>query len=180
MNKQDPSSSSNHSLKKLLIGFLLKALVLFIGWQVLYYAYLLPNGALNDFLSTLVVQGTDIGLRLLGFDTYYQGHYIYMDDQAVVLVNNGCNGLELFVLYMGFLICFPGSWKYKAFFIPAGVLVVFILNILRNIALVLNYRFFETTFDFNHKYTYVFIVYVVVFAMWRFWLNRYSSIAKPA
>jgi exosortase/archaeosortase family protein len=164
-------------LNSLFKRFIIQAVVLFIAWQMLYYLYIVPNGVLNEFLSTSVVQGTDWGLRILGYNTHYEGHYVYMDNDPVVWVSDTCNGLELFVLYIGFLISFPGKWLYKSIFIPLGVVILFLLNVGRNMALLLNYRFFEKSFDFNHKYTYVFVIYIVVFAIWRFWVNNYSSLA---
>ncbi|REE01623.1 exosortase X [Marinoscillum furvescens] len=164
--------------KRLLKVFVVRAVALYALWLVVYYGFIQPEGSLNAWLTNLVIQGTVIGLDLLGYETSGEGSLIYIDNQPVVLVADACNGLELFALYAGFLLCFPGPIRYKAFFIPIGIGVVFLVNVLREIVLSLNYKFFQQTFEFNHKYTYVFVVYGVVFLIWRYWLNRYSAIAK--
>lgn len=177
----------NDKIKPLLKSFAIKAVLLFIGWQVLYYAVILPDGRANSWLTEQVVSGTKWGLELFGYETTYDwvgetpedsGRYVFIDGQPVVLVADACNGLELMVLFMGFLLCFPGTIKHKLWMIPLGTIMVFIVNVIREIILALNYKFFQDSFDFNHKYTYVLVVYCCVFLLWRFWLNRYSAIGK--
>ncbi len=158
--------------------FLIRAAIIYIGWLVIYHAVILPDGRINKFLTEKVIQGTLVGLDLLGYETTSEGDIVYIDGQAVVLVADACNGLELFALYTGFLLAFPGKWKYKAIFIPVGIFLIFLINILREIALSLNYKFFQETFELNHKYTYVFVVYLFVFFIWRYWLKNYSLLVK--
>ncbi len=163
----------------LLKGFAIKAVIGFVVWLILYHGLIIPDGRLNGFLTSTVISGTTYGLSLCGFETSREGDMIIIDNQPVVLVADGCNGLELFALYVGFLLCFPGKLKFKLLFIPIGIALIYLINVAREIVLALNYKFFQETFDFNHKYTYVFVVYLFVFAIWRYWLNRYSILAKP-
>lgn len=136
----------------------------------------------------MVVRGTAFGLESLGFEveTSYRNEndhvnrisgIIYIDSTPAVLVADPCNGLELFALFIGFFLCFPGSWISKTIFIIFGVTFLFLLNILREIMLALNYHYFQSSFDFNHKYTFAIFVYLAVFLIWRFWLNRYMIIS---
>ncbi len=169
-----------HSIIKI---FLIRAILIFISWTILYHGFLLENGVINNWLTEKVVIGTKIVLNSMGYNAdqgWYNGsaRSISIDGQPVVLVADACNGLELIALFIGFLLAFPGPWKYKLLVIPIGTLAIFILNILREIVLALNYKYFQETFEFNHKYTYVFIVYLAIFMIWRFWLNRYSSVGK--
>tara|TARA_B100001245_G_C22761611_1_gene368469 strand:+ start:56 stop:613 length:558 start_codon:yes stop_codon:yes gene_type:complete len=179
--------STNDKVQSILKLFAIRAVILLIGWMIAYHGFIKPDGRANERLTTKVVQGTKVGLTLLGYDTSHgwkdedsgeSARYIYIDGQPVVLVADPCNGLELMALFIGFLLCFPGPWKYKLIIIPIGTVVVFLINVIREIILALNYKYFQETFDFNHKYTYVFFVYLTIFLMWRYWLNRYSSIGK--
>ncbi|MGB3468816.1 MAG: archaeosortase/exosortase family protein [Cyclobacteriaceae bacterium] len=162
--------------------FLIRAGIIYLGWLLLYHAVIVPDGRLNKFLTDQVSAGTVVGLELLGYDTDFKivngNNMVYIDGQAVVLVADACNGLELFALYTGFLLAFPGRLKYKAIFVPVGILLIFLINVMREVALSLNYKFFQETFELNHKYTYVFIVYVFVFIIWRYWLKNYSALVK--
>lgn len=179
MKEVDTEEKKSIDKNSLLKGFGIKAAVTFIVWLILYYGFIIPDGRLNHFLTGTVIRGTTIGLSIFGYETKGADSMVYIDGQPVVLVADACNGLELFALYVGFLLCFPGKWKYKFIFIPVGIILIYMINVLREVTLALNYKFFQETFDFNHKYTYVFIVYIFVFAIWRYWLNHYSILAKP-
>ena len=165
--------------KTLLRGFAIKSLLTFLVWLILYYGFILPDGRLNTILTNSVIAGTSVGLTIFGYNAHGEGNLIYINEEPVVLVADACNGLELFALYVGFLLCFPGKPKYKLIFIPIGISLIYVINVAREVVLALNYKFFQESFDFNHKYTYVFIVYIFVFVIWRFWLNHYSILAKP-
>ena len=157
--------------------FLIRAGLLYIGWIIIYHGFILPDGRTNSFLTSKVVQGTVLGLSIIGFESEGKDKVIYIDQQPSVLVADACNGLELFALYIGFLLAFPGHIRSKLIFIVFGVILIFVVNILREMALALNYNFFQETFEINHKYTYAFIVYILIFFIWRFWLKRYSILA---
>ncbi|WP_421874986.1 exosortase X [Marinoscillum sp.] len=177
----------NNKVNSILRVFAIRAVILFIGWMVAYHGFIKPDGRANKWLTTKVVQSTKLGLNLLGFNTEYAyrneyendtSRFISIDNQPVVLVADECNGLELIALFIGFILCFPGPLKFKAIMISIGSLMVFLINVFREIILALNYKFLQETFDFNHKYTYVFIVYLLIFLLWRYWLNKYSSIGE--
>lgn len=163
---------------KLAISFIMKAAVIFFIWMILYYGYILPNGYFNPILTKALLGSTVGVLKAIGYDSYNVQNVIYVDGKSSVLVADVCNGLELMVLYVAFFICFPGPIKHKLIFIPVGLIVLFLINVVREVLLVLNYNYFQKTFEFNHKYTYVFFVYAAVFLIWRYWLNNYSIIGK--
>lgn len=174
-------------IKSLLKGFAIKASILFVLWLIIYHGLIVPDGRANAWLTNKVVDGTKIGLQILGFTSSQNmidpsdpnsSRYIYIENQPVVLVADECNGFELMALYIGFILAFPGPWKWKAIFIPLGSAIIFMINVIREIILALNFKYFQESFDFNHKYTYVFVVYFVIFIIWRFWMNRFSVISK--
>ena len=175
------------NLKSVLRTFLIRVVILFFGWLIFYQGFVRPDGRVDHWMSMRVVDLTRIFLSAIGHDTNTQfrpdgpginSRYVYVDGTPVLSVADGCNGIELMALYVGFIIAFPGRWKYKLAFIFIGSGLVYLLNVIREVVLALNYMFFRETFEFNHKYTYVLIVYSMVFLIWRFWLNKYSGIGK--
>lgn len=158
--------------------FGIRSLIAFVLWMFLYHGIIAPDGRINQFLTNTVISGTLVGLNIFGYESVRHDHSILIDGEPMVLVADGCNGLELFALYAGFIICFPGRIKFKLIFIPLGIALIYIINVLREITLALNYKFFRETFEFNHKYTYVLIVYIFVFILWRIWIKRYSLISE--
>ena len=126
--------------------FGIRSLLAFIIWMLLYHGIIVPDGKINLFLTNTVVKGTLIGLKILGYDSIQDGHTVLIENEPVVLVADECNGLELFVIYAGFIICFPGKIKFKLVFIPVGILLIYFVNVIREIILALNYKFLRESF----------------------------------
>ncbi len=175
--------------KKLLKVFLIKATVFYLGWVILFHGFIKPEGSVNNFLTLTVANGTGVVSEVFGYDAYVISERkedspehlyatVYMDNEPAVKIADPCNGLELIALFVGFIVCFPGGVRPKILFSIFGALVLFSINILRELALALNYMYFRSSFDFNHKYTYAIAVYAMVFIIWRYWLNNYSAIGK--
>jgi exosortase/archaeosortase family protein len=163
---------------KLIKTFLIRALIVFVTWEVVFFAYLQPDGSLNAWVTNAVVEASVGGLKMIGFEAEARENVIFINEEQSVLVADACNGLELFALFIGFLICFPGGWISKIIYSFVGCLLISLINVIREIALALNYNYFRASFDLNHHYTYTLIVYVFIFLIWRHWLLRYSVIAQ--
>jgi len=104
--------------------------------------------------------------------------HIRVDDLSGVCIGTGCSGLELFFLFSGFIILISGSWKNKIWFVPLGVVIIFLLNVIRIILLILINYHYPQYLHFNHTYTLVIIVYIAIFGLWMIWIKKYSHI-KP-
>jgi exosortase/archaeosortase family protein len=80
--------------------------------------------------------------------------------------------LALFALFSGFIISFPANWKEKLWFIPLGLLIIYISNLFRIVLLVLIKIHFPGSLNFNHKYTFTVLVYGIIFLLWMIWVNK--------
>jgi exosortase family protein XrtF len=170
------------NLNKPLTRFLLKAVVLYLGWHLLWFYWIEPDGTLNHYLTynTAGISSAMLNLfsshhfTLSPFDE--QNTYLFKDGTAVVLIEHGCNGLILMVLFAGFIIAFPGPWRQKLWYVPLGIFGIYMINSLRVIGLAVNQMISQSSFDFNHKYTFTILVYGAIFYGWMIWVNRYSGI----
>jgi exosortase family protein XrtF len=99
--------------------------------------------------------------------------------KPAVIVGDPCNGLVLYALFAGFVLAFPGgTWRRKLPFIAGGIVLIYLLNILRVGALALNHLYSYGTVDFNHHYTFSFIVYGCIFLLWILWVRRYAAVPR--
>lgn len=89
----------------------------------------------------------------------------------VLGIFRGCNGLELMILFAGFIMCFTGSYRRKIFYIVGGILGLYVLNVFR--CMVLGYVMLEHAkhFDIAHKYFFNTIVYALTFLLWVFYVK---------
>jgi exosortase family protein XrtF len=160
--------------------FLIKAFGLYVIWFVFYDFFVAQDGNINVWLNHRVATDASLLLNLLGFEsnTNPGEHQTVLNilNEGMVGVGNPCNGLELFALFAGFIICFPGKVKTKLWFIPVGILFIHFINVLRTLALALIQFKAPQYLEFNHHYTFTIIVYTLIFMLWMRWVNHYSGI----
>lgn len=157
------------------IRFILYSLGLCISWFILYDFLL---GSLDEWLTFKVVDSSIILLKLIGYNAEAHNTMVQINGQDVVFVNHACNGMVLIALFTGFILVFPGPLYKKLIYIPVGILLINFLNIVRVVGLSLNAYHHYHTLNFNHKYTFTFLVYAAIFALWMLWVKKYSGLPK--
>ena len=163
----------------------MKALALFVGWKLLYLTLLLPSKVPDSSLTRFIGNSTARVLNMLpGAPDQYTTRQaidtvvlddrfvsspatdIYRNKERTLRVADACNGLELMVLYIGFLLCFPASVARKWKFAIGGILLITVLNVIRCTALVLIFVHSRQYLDFSHHFLFTFIVYLLIFLLW--------------
>ena len=163
---------------RLMIRFLLIAGLLYVGWFFGYEQWLALDGKLDVVLCSNIARAGVVALRVLGFDAALDAanpQLVLMNGVAAVVVYPACNGLVLYAVFSGFVLAFPGPWRRKAWFIPAGIALIWCLNVLRVAALAINHHYAHQSVNFNHHYTFNFVVYGCIFGLWMLWARRLSS-----
>jgi exosortase family protein XrtF len=158
--------------KNRLFRFLVIVVVLIFGWLILYDVWL---NKFDDFLTYQISLASGWLLNLAGYDVTVQNTAIIMNGEELVRVGAACNAMVLMALFAGFIIAFPGPLVGKMVFIPLGILIINILNLLRVSLLALNAFYSEQTLDFNHKYTFTLVVYAAIFYLWMIWVQKFSK-----
>lgn len=164
--------------------FIFKALAILIIWKVLYLFFLLPTRILDKPLTYSVGTATTWLLNTYTSSSDYstrsevsevstdQGltpmplQKIFFHQTNVVSIEDGCNALELFVLYAGFIICMPARTLRKTLFIVGGIIAIYITNVIRcaSVAYIIIYH--PRYADFAHHYVFTFVVYGLIIALW--------------
>jgi exosortase family protein XrtF len=177
--------------------FLLKALALFIVWKLIYLLFLFPARVLDGPLTFAVGKETAATLNLvtrsheftasdvLFFEPgaraqYYHVMEIDAHSERALLIADGCNGLELIVLYIGFILCFPAKARRRVVFILSGTVMIYLLNVLRCTGLILIYLHSPELLDFSHHYLFTFFVYGFVFFLWYLFTQKPVLTHVPA
>ncbi len=165
-----------------ILFFLIKAFGLYLFWYILYDLWLHPKSTLDNIVSENLAYWSSLVLDLGGFRTIdYKTvstdniTVIGVDGTHGLWVGDPCNGITLFALFVGFVIAYPGSIKNKLWFIPSGMILIHIINILRIVSLCLIVYYAPNTLAFNHTYTFTILVYACVFGLWLLWANKFSN-----
>ena len=153
-----------------LTRFLMKVSAIFIIWYLIYDYYLLPDGRLDAFLSLSGVNLAGGILNIFGWDIYSEARVLAITGTNGVEIQNGCNGLELIGLYMGFIIAFPGGpIQKRLIFLAGGILLLFVANVFRIMIFALSIYYVPTFWEQVHTYSSYFIFYPIVLTLWYIW-----------
>lgn len=98
--------------------------------------------------------------------------HMQMNTQTVVSVFEGCNSVNVMIVYLSFIIAFTGSGRSSMVAAIAGLIVVYLMNLIRVGLLFEVAYFYPQHLYFFHKYFFTGIIYAVVFVMWYFWIQR--------
>ncbi|AZQ62746.1 hypothetical protein EI427_11030 [Flammeovirga pectinis] len=161
----------NHQLKT--IG--IRAILLFILWKLLQFTLIQEDGLIDSAITESIVFMSSFFINFFGGEAYHTASTLYINGIKSVFVGSPCNGLVIMVIFSSFVALTPGKVTTKIVYILVGLLIIYLSNTLRVIMLGYNYIQDLETFNFNHKYTYVIIVYSIVFALWMLWIEKFSS-----
>ena len=165
------------------VKFLLLASALYLLLFLIHQFVVKRYTYYDQRFITFIIEGADFGLRLFGYKTFMvlqdrDIQVLGIDGSNGVWVGSNCNAISLFSLFSVFIIAYPGPWKHKAWFIPAGILAIHLINILRVVALAIIANYDYRLLDFNHTYTFTFLVYGFIFGLWIVWVNKFSNLSN--
>lgn len=166
------------------LKFIIIAIVLYSIWEACYKLWIHPEQTLELLIVQNIKVIANFIMIILGYNLidpsqlYEQSRTLGIDGTHGLYIADSCSGLDLFALFSIFIIAYPGSIKNKFIFIPFGLLIIHMANIIRIIALCLVTLYAPETLDFNHHYTFTIFVYSIIFILWIVWVNKYTNTDK--
>lgn len=130
------------------------------------------QSAFSLFICDILGYSSAFLLNISGFDVTYLNQEIFMQGTRVIHIGTPCNGLAFFGLFTCFVLAFPANLKSKAIFLPVGIVLIHLLNLFRVQFLVVNYCYFNSSFEFNHHYTFNVVVYGLMLILWITWARN--------
>ena len=158
-----------------------RVILLITGWMLLYHLVLQPHRIPDRWISNATASAT-AGLISMWYNMPTEvvdklnGSGIFMNNRRVIFIAYSCDALELYLMYVGFLVCIPTSKKRLFLFASVGIASIFVLNVLRCFLLtLLNFNQPEW-FGFAHHYAFTLVVYAFIFLGWMLYTKK---IMKP-
>jgi exosortase/archaeosortase family protein len=137
-------------------------------------AYLLNNFKnTNEFIVRPSVSYHEID----GLTHISENNLLIFKNNPVIIVLDSCNGLELFVLYVGFIIAMPSVWYRKLSFSIFGIILIHFMNILRCVGLAELAIHWVSAFHIAHHYVFKIVVYSTIFFLW-YWYCKKIDLSK--
>lgn len=161
--------------------FLFFAGILYWVWFIFYETYLIPKTDIDYVVTRNLVNITAFSYDVLGVQTMVdeESKHIVISlashPGTGVWVGTPCNGLKLFALFSIFIIAYPGRIKHKLWFIPAGIFIIYWINVIRIMLLLKMISVNPELFQFNHNYTFTISVYTVIFILWFIWSKFFGN-----
>lgn len=168
--------------------FLKRAFFIFFLWKLLYSCFFFKNRYLDAPLTHLTSRLTNNILSFLypnnvfnteEFIDYNDGKdlvkfpstILLMNGKKIISIADPCNALEIYVLFTGFLFCFPTSFRRVLPFLVMGVLYIYILNVLRCVFISIMGINSNNLINIAHHYLFKLILYGFVFLLWTRYLK---------
>lgn len=129
----------------------------------------------NNTMQLLAVFQVDFKIQEIPNESFVM--FLY-NQQAIARMIEGCNAINIIILFVSFVVAFSGKLKPTLLFISAGSILIYTLNVVR-IALLCSALFwFPEQKDLLHDIVFPLFIYGVVFMLWVIWVNKFSLYAK--
>lgn len=177
-------SSTSRAMKSLLVEF--KPALVFIARFLIFYLvanmgylfWLSHFQPAPDPVTRLVTNQTSWLLNGLGYATSVLPREgpatvsIVTKGQGVVSVYEGCNGVNVVIVFLSFLIAL-GPWQRPlVVWAIMGVVLIHAVNLARIAGLFAVALHVPSWLYFSHKYVFTLVIYSAVFFLWFLWVRQ--------
>lgn len=181
---QDPKNRSTVDVG-LFILLILGFHFLYLGWQAIEYWPI--KGAIDKLslwsVNLLFDQSCWVLQHVFGIDitTISENRLIAALNKeggwANVVIAPECASLKQWLHWLFLMLLFPGPWKHKAWFIPAGLVIIEWTNVVRICGILMAQMQWPgpNTFHIAHDYVFKAFFYFVIFLMWVLWVEKFKN-----
>jgi len=89
-----------------------------------------------------------------------------------------CTGLKQAYIFFCIIAFYRGAWINKLWYIPLGLVVVYLFNVFRITFITACIESHPGWFDFLHMYLFKYVFYGIIFLMWVLWEEKISINSK--
>lgn len=116
-------------------------------------------------------------LNFLNFPVALSSNNIIRHDNNVaVMIVWSCTGLKQAYIFTCIILFYRGSIKKKMWFIPLGLVMVYLFNIFRITAITALIKANPDWFYLLHEHVFKYMFYVMIFGLWIIWEEKISKI----
>lgn len=162
------------------VFFTLLIIILHLVFQWLNYTQLWPLSEImkytNNWSVKVVFNQSDSLLKLLGLNYYHENNTFFINavdgNLGWMEINSGCTSLRAWFYWFFTLLIFSGPLRHKLWYLPVGLIIIYLLNLARiaSLGIVLNYTPYR--FHFFHSILGT-VFYGIIFFMWVVWIEKF-------
>jgi len=164
--------------------FVLNMLVVYLLWKAFSYYQKHTHGFVHIkwqkiivFLGGVYAAITSFILNIFGEYTLHNGFEVFYPTQnKIIRIEDHCLALPATVIFVGTILLFKGDWRNKLWFIPLGILLIVIINLVRLVFVCETFVYFtKEFFEINHSVIYVIITYALIFLLIVWWMKKFAG-----
>ena len=129
-----------------------------------------------NLMAAHVADATACVLQFGGYEIQQFANNVLRHENGVaVRIVWSCTGLKQAYIFICLIAFYSGYLKKKLWFISAGLVVVYIVNILRISAITALVEAYPNQFELLHEYVFKYLFYVILFGMWVLWDEKIAK-----
>ena len=174
---------------KAIVVFLAKFFATYFILFGIYSFYLSKTQKKGDVFSCAPITQTvanhvDKIATMLGYNSFIQQSpnelsiQFMLDDYYTSRIIEGCNSISVIILFLSFIIAFAGSLKRTLLFGLFGAALIYVVNVLRIIALTILYHKFPEYQHILHDLVFPAVIYGLTFMLWVTWVKFFSNLNR--
>lgn len=114
----------------------------------------------------------------------YQIHWHHWNDICFFNHNHitivwGCTAIKQSFIFLCIMACTPGPWRHKLWYIPAGLFIAYLFNIIRITAIAMVVEYHPEYFHLLHEQIFKYLFYGVLFLIWMLWEEKFNKKTTP-
>ena len=138
-------------------------------------------GNLADPITKIVTSNSAFLLNMLGFEASIlmsnvnPNVALQLDGKTVVNVYEGCNAINVSILFVAFLFAYKGTIKKTFVYSIIGLISIYMFNLIRVAGLFLVAKYFPDQLYLMHKFIFTGVIYAFIFFLWFLWVKRFAQ-----
>jgi exosortase family protein XrtF len=158
-------------------------LAVYLVGNTVYGVWIDRLGPVPDFFTHVVTRQSAALLTSLGTPLEAvinpSGPTVFLQREGDTILNvyEGCNGINVMIVFLAFVFAYGGSASTMSWFIPLGLVLIHAGNLVRVMLLYAVVVHFPDYFYYVHKYIFTASLYGAVLVLWWWWvrLNRVTD-----
>lgn len=149
-----------------LLGDESDTLVTFFGMDISAPFIWMSNHVAHASVAVLHFFGSTVSLE--------PNNVLQHENKNAVRVIWGCSGIKQAYIFFCIIAFYHGPWLKKLWYIPLGLVLVYLFNIFRISAIVAIIEPYPDWFKFTHEYFFKYLFYGMIFGLWVLWEEKIS------
>ena len=147
-------------------------------WVIQLHTFPLYNwmkAGSDFFIDKLYNQSTWVITHILNIRITQDNNAFFCQNGSGLILNDSCSGIKQIMQFAILMLVFPGPWKHKAWFIPLGMFIVHLTNVLRIVLLTVVAEYSPANIKYAHDNWLRIMFYVVIFTLWLIWVEKIAG-----